>query len=87
MGMIIEISEDKIDELAEGMEDMLHVGGKMMSCIERLREGGDDDKMGRRYGRRMNRRGSNYGRRDENEDWDDDESMLGNRRGRDGRYM
>lgn len=92
--MLIQITEEKIDEMSEAVEDMLHTGGKLMSCIERLRDesGEDDGQYGRRYGRRegsMSQRGR-YGRREEDVDYDDEDRMMGNRRrSRDsmGRYM
>lgn len=77
MGMIIQITEEKIDELAEGMEEMLHVGGRMMSCIENLRRGSEPE-MGFRKNDRY--RGDRY----DKEKWEDNPSW---RRGSDGRYM
>lgn len=85
---MIQICEDDVEELAEGLDSLLHEGGRLMGCIERMREG-ESSNYGRRYGRRM------YGRRNEN-DVDgngngtaDTDGMYGNRRGRDayGRYM
>ena len=60
MGMIIQISEEKIDELAEGMEDMLRVGGRMMSCIENLKRDNGSEVNYRRG--RMNYRDERYER-------------------------
>lgn len=82
MAMMIQISEDKIDELADGMNEMLHAGGKLMSCIENMR---GNDEVRSKYGRRRM-----YGRRDE-DDWEDERERdyMGRHGGRDynGRYM
>lgn len=84
--MIIQITEENIDEMSECVESMLKTGGKLMSCIERLKEDGGES---RSYGRRMSRR-MPIGRREEDYDRDGDyDEMMGNRRSRDayGRYM
>ena len=65
---IIKIEEGKVDKMSEYAEKMLKYGGKLMSCIEELSEGGygerddedddlDDDDMGMRenYNRGNNR--------------------------------
>ena len=72
---VIRIEESKVDKMSEYCEKMLKAGGKLMSCIEELSEGGygerddeddfeDDDEMGMRdydgYG--MRRRSSRTGR-------------------------
>jgi len=44
MGFIIEISESKLEQMAEHAEKMLKHGGKLMQCIEELSE----DSMGER---------------------------------------
>jgi hypothetical protein len=82
---IIEITETKIDKMAEYAEDALHAMGRLMSCISSLENGGYGER-----GRYGNHGGSmNY--RDD-EDWDSDD-MIGERRGRRrlrdsrGRYM
>lgn len=49
---MIEISESKVDKMAEYAEKMLKYGGKLMSCIEELEE---EDGMGERG--RTSRRG------------------------------
>jgi hypothetical protein len=36
MATIIEIQEDKIENLSEYTEKVLHYGGKLMQCIESL---------------------------------------------------
>lgn len=96
---VIEINESKFDKMSEYTEKMLKYGGKLMSCLEELGEehgyghrGGYgnryDDEYSSRYG--MGRYGMGY--RDD-EDWDDDDEMMGQRRGRGrrrdsrGRYM
>lgn len=43
---MIEIREDKLDELVENAEKMLRYGGKVMSCLDSL--GGERGRMGRR---------------------------------------
>ena len=71
---IIEITENKMSDLYEYAEKMLKYGGKMMSCLEDLKEG----KMGHRgYGNRYDNDG--YGERDWEED--DEDSGYGNRMG------
>lgn len=35
-----EITENKFDELAENAEKMLRYGGKVMSCLDEMRNGG-----------------------------------------------
>lgn len=83
---IIRIEEHKVDKMSDYAEKMLKYGGKLMSCIEELSEGGygerddddeedDDDDMGMREGYRGRGRS---GYRDE----------MGMRRSRrTGRYM
>lgn len=44
MGYVIEITESKFDELSENVEKMLRYGGKVMSCIDRMRR----ERMGER---------------------------------------
>lgn len=43
---MIEITENKFDELVENAEKMLKYGGKVMSCIESIRQG--EGRMGER---------------------------------------
>jgi hypothetical protein len=98
---VIEINESKFDKMSEYTEKMLKYGGKLMSCLEEL---GEEHGYGHRGGSYSNRyepmggrysdHGSRYGMgyRDD-EDWDDDDEMMGQRRGRGrrrdsrGRYM
>ena len=61
---MIEITESKMDELAENAEKMLRYGGKVMSCIDNLRHDGG------RMGERSPMRDYRDMRRDD--DWDDD---------------
>lgn len=70
MSYMIEINEDKFDKMAEYTEKMLKYGGKLMSCLSEV---GED------YGISF-RGGMNY--RDEEEY---SRSMMGNRRGYNGR--
>lgn len=66
---IIKIEEGKVDKMSDYAEKMLKYGGKLMSCIEELSEGGygerdddddldddDDDYEGSREGMRRGRR-------------------------------
>lgn len=61
MGYIIEISESKVEHLADNISKMLHFGGMAMSCIEEMRSG--HGYMGERgnYGN-MGERSGGYGR-------------------------
>lgn len=92
MGYVIEITEKKVEKLSEHIEQGLRHLGKAMSCVE---EWMDEKGMGERrgYGSRSNY-GSRYGGgsmgyRDD-EDWEDEDEMMGERRGRrrrsNGRY-
>ncbi len=87
MGYMIEISESKVDKLAEHAEGAIRHIGKLMQCIDEL------------SGDHFNERG-NYGRyahsprmgRGEDRDWDEDEEYdrMDERRGRSsrtGRYI
>ena len=81
---IIEITETKVDKMAEYAEEMLRYGGKLMQCIDDL--GSEDYGERGRYGSR----GGSMNYRDD-EEWDSDD-MIGERRGRRrrdsrGRYM
>lgn len=61
---IIEITESKQSELADMCEEMLTIGGRLMSCIREMGE--DNDRMGERspyYGDRMGMRGRRMGGR------------------------
>lgn len=82
---MIEISDSKAEELAEHAKKVLKHGKKLYECIEELAE---ESSMGERgYGR-----GGRYGNRMDwrDEDWDDDDPYMGERRGRSartGRYV
>ena len=73
---VIKIEEHKVDKMSDYAEKMLKYGGKLMSCIEELSEGGygerddeeddweEDDDMGMRGGMRGGYRdGGSYGNR------------------------
>ena len=100
MGYIIEITEDKVESLSEHLEKGLRHIGKAMQCVEGLCE--QSERFGERgYGRYGNRGGygggsgnsvygNRMGYREEDEDWDEDDDRMGERRGRSarsGRYM
>lgn len=86
MGYLIEISEQKKEKLSEHIEKALHELGKAMACVEQF--GGEYGQRDGSYGNRyddMGERGrygmrGGYGMRDD-EDWDEDEMMWGERRG------
>lgn len=92
MGYMIEITEKKVEKLSEHIEQGLRHLGKAMSCVE---EWMDEKGMGERrgyssrsnYGSRYG--GGSMGYRDD-EDWEDEDEMMGERRGRrrrsNGRY-
>lgn len=74
---IIEITENKMSDLYDYTEKMLKYGGKMMSCLEDLKEG---KSMGHRgYGNRYDMNEHGYSERDWEED--DEDSGYGNRMG------
>lgn len=83
MGYIVEITESKMEHLAENAEKMLRYGGKVMQCIDELRE--QSGHMGERgggygergYGERGYGSGGRYGMRED--DYDDD--RMGERYG------
>lgn len=98
MGYIVEISESKVEHLAETVGKMLHYGGMAMHCIEEMRS--EHGRMGERSG--YGRGGySPIGMREEEmprhdgydrmgERWDEDPYIMGERRGRSamtGRYI
>jgi hypothetical protein len=82
---VIRIEESKVDKMSEYCEKMLKAGGKLMSCIEELSEGGygerdDEDDDGEMEGMRGGYRGG-YGMRDY------DGYGMRRRSSRTGRYM
>lgn len=89
---MIEISETKLDKMAEYTEKMLRYGGRLMSCLseidEKYGERSEDD-YSMRYGERSggNRYGGSYGSRYDygmrggsmnyrDEEWDEDEEEM-----------
>ena len=45
MGYITEITENKFDELAENIEELIRIGGKTISCIDKMRRGRMGERM------------------------------------------
>lgn len=101
MGYIVEISESKVENLAENIGKMLHYGGMAMHCIEEMRSGRHMGERGGygRYGMRepemprtdgydhIGERYDNMGERHHGE-WVDDPYMMGERRSMStGRYI
>lgn len=64
MGYMIEITENKVNEMSELVEKMLKYGGKLMHCIDEM---GDD------RGERMGRRSPMQDYRDNWKNYDDDD--------------
>lgn len=90
MGYMIQIQEDKAEELKEHAKKMLKHGKKLYECIEELCEEssmGERGNYGSRYGNRYGNRGGGsggYGNRmgyREEEDYDDEDNDFGQRRG------
>lgn len=52
---VIEITDKKISEITQDLEEMLTIGGRLMSCIEQLEEEGGEE-MGFRRGGGMGHR-------------------------------
>ncbi len=74
---IIEVTESKMEHLADTVGKMLHYGGKAMECIEDMRRGSRHDRMGFRDDQggydNMGERGGNMGYREDGmrpEDYD-----------------
>lgn len=97
---VIEITESKVEHLADTIGKMLHYGGMAMHCVEEMRR--EHGYMGERGGygrygmreeempREDDRMGERMGYRDPRDMWDDDPYMMGERRGRSastGRYI
>lgn len=73
---IIEITEDKATKMASLVEEMLHAGGKLMTCIEQLRD--DDTEMDYRRPRMNYREGDRHDMRErERGVWSDREWERG----------
>lgn len=96
MGYMIEITESKVEHLADTIGKMLHYGGMAMHCVEEMRQ--EHGYMGERgYGRYGMREEEmpredydRMGERHPREMWDNDPYMMGERRGRSaytGRYI
>ena len=97
MGYLVEITEHKVDKMSEYVEDMLWAGGRLMNCIEEMKEGhsyGHRDDYSKHYDDMRER--THYGMRGDSmryrdhEEWDDDDmAERRSRRRRDsrGRYM
>lgn len=66
---MIEITEDKYEELAENAEKMLRHGGKIMSCIDSIRR------------ERMGERIPDYRNGGRNYEWDDEDRIMERRGG------
>ena len=76
---MIEIREDKLDELMENAEKMLRYGGKVMSCLDSL--SGERGRMGHRSPMPDYR--DDWRTERERDDYDDDrEGRYGERDGR-----
>lgn len=54
MATIIEIEETELEHLSECLEKMLRIGGKAMSCVEKLKdlESDEDEELPRKTKRR-----------------------------------
>lgn len=92
MGYIIEITEEKVEGMAEHARQMLRHGKELCECIEELAEGSMGERGGYGRGMRYAGGGGRYGNRAgyREEDWDDEDPYMGERRGRSsmtGRYM
>lgn len=93
MGYIVEITEDKVEGIAEHAKKILKHSKELYECIEELAEGSMGERGGYgRYGNRYDgggRYGNRMGMRDD-DDWEDDDPYMGERRGRSsrtGRYI
>lgn len=82
---VIQITDEKKEKLSEGLEKMLHIGGKLMQCVESLEEEDDDEEQGEgmRSGYRRGMRGGyrRGGMRNEDEYYGEAEPPMGMRRG------
>jgi hypothetical protein len=95
MAYMIEITKDKMSDLAENTEKALRYMGKVMQCIDELKnEGGSgmQERMGNRggyYGNRDMEYHGGYGNRDGGYGMRGDWGDMGERRMRDsmGRFM
>lgn len=55
---IMEVTEKKVGKMSDMLEEMLTIGGKLMSCIKDIEEGGHDEDYGER--RNMRHEDSDY---------------------------
>lgn len=84
---MIQIQEDKAEELKEYAKKMLKNGKKLYECIEELSDEstmGERGSYGSRYGSRYGNRGGGggYGNRmGYREQWEEDDDEMGERRG------
>lgn len=74
MAYMIEITESEIDNLAENVEEMLRIGGKVMTCVDRMKGG------------RMGKRMPDYRDRRDRDEYDDGYDDRGYGRRSDRRY-
>lgn len=86
--VMIEITESKLDKLTECTEKMLKYGGKIMQVLEELEDGSLEERneggyYGSRFmmGSRVNYGSRYYGERGGESDYEDDDSMMRERRG------
>lgn len=92
MGYIIEISEKKIDKLSNHVEESLRHLGKAMQCLDQMTEESMGERGGMGYRGDMGYRGGNnnsggsyenrygMGYRDEDNDWEEEQEMMNERR-------
>lgn len=74
---IVQITEKKAEKMAELAETMLQAGGKLMTCIEELREGEWSEEDDHEYGMRR-------GMRNEHDYYPEEEREMCRDRERDG---
>lgn len=69
---MVQITESKIQDISTMVEDMLHIGGKLMSCIEEMKE-----KEHEMYGERSGRNGNTMSMRDDSRyrEYNEDRAM------------
>lgn len=86
MGYIIEISEKKIDKLSNHVEESLRHLGKAMQCLDQMTEESMGERGGMGYRGGNNNSGGSYGNRygmgyrDEDNDWEEEQEMMNERR-------
>lgn len=95
MGYIVEISDSKVEHLADTIGKMLHYGGMAMHCIEEMRddrghygERGSYGRMGMRDEEMPHHDGYNRMGERHPREWEEDPYMMGERRSAStGRYI